>query len=134
MLPVGVAQFVVRVRLCWCRWPWGHQETNNQPMERYIDQALSFHPAETLRTTGQPKTRKDIPNPKVRHVTTWRIAKKGSCLPRGTGSARRRMAPSVSWSVSRSLGGLMVGLMEMFSPLASKGGIWRMIRSGGSIV
>ena len=44
------------------------------------------------------------------------------------------MAPSVSWSVSRSLEGLMVGLMEMFSPLASKGGIWRMIRSGGSIV
>lgn len=56
--------------LCWCRWPWGHQEINNQPMERYINQALSFGSAETLRTTGSPKRRNETPNPKVKAVAT----------------------------------------------------------------
>jgi hypothetical protein len=49
---------------------WGHQEISNQPMERYINQALSFESAETLRTTGSPKRRNETPNPKVKAAAT----------------------------------------------------------------
>ena len=51
-------------------------------MLRYINHALSFQSAETLRTIGSPKRRNETPNPKVREVTTWRTMKKGAnmCL------------------------------------------------------
>jgi hypothetical protein len=56
-------------------------------MEIYIAQALRFRPADTSRTTGSPKRRKDTPSPKVRHVTTWRRTKKGTCAAAGSGKS-----------------------------------------------
>ncbi len=38
-------------------------------MERYINHALGFKPAQTLRTTGSPKRRNETPNLKVKDVT-----------------------------------------------------------------
>jgi hypothetical protein len=48
--------------------PPGDQQA--QPMERYIDHALTLESAETLRPTGSPKRRNETPNPKVKDVTT----------------------------------------------------------------
>jgi hypothetical protein len=68
-------------------------------MERYIDHALSFRWADTLRTTGHPKRRNETPNPKVRHVTTWRTTNWGSCVAVGSGKrggseVGQRMGPT----------------------------------------
>jgi hypothetical protein len=68
-------------------------------MLRYINHALSFQSAETLRTTGSPKRRNETPNPKVREVTTWRTMKKGSYVAVGSGKTGgsevgQRMGPT----------------------------------------
>src|SRR3712207_4488151 len=68
-------------------------------MLRYINHALSFQSAETLRTTGSPKRSNETPNPKVKHVTTWRTMKKGSCAAVGSGKSGgsevgQRMGPT----------------------------------------
>src|SRR4028118_2172160 len=68
-------------------------------MLRYADHALRFQPAVTSRTTGSPKRRNETPNPKVRHVTTWRTTNWGSCVAVGSGKSGgsevgQRMGPT----------------------------------------
>jgi len=54
------------ISIAHCRLPWGHQETKAQPRPQYINHALSFESADTLRTRGSPKIRNETPNPKAR--------------------------------------------------------------------
>src|SRR4028119_1696434 len=67
-------------------------------MLRYANHALSFQPTVTSRTRGSPKRRNETPNPKVRHVTTWRTTNWGSCVAvdsgkRGGSEVGQRMGP-----------------------------------------
>src|SRR4028118_612053 len=68
-------------------------------MLRNANHARSFQPAVTSRTTGSPKRRNETPNPKVRHVTTWRTTNWGSCVAVGSGKrggseVGQRMGPT----------------------------------------
>ena len=62
--PYSQSSFCKSIPVCICRLSCGHQETISQPMLRYIAHALSFESAEILRTTGSPKARNEIPNPR----------------------------------------------------------------------
>src|SRR5215208_6039921 len=54
-------------------------------MLRYIAHALNFESAEILRTTGSPKARNEIPNPRRMDSISARRRKKGSWEPVGSG-------------------------------------------------
>jgi hypothetical protein len=57
----------------------------SQPIDRYIAHALALESGETARTTGNPKSRNEIPNPRSTDSMRARKIKNGSWPPVGSG-------------------------------------------------
>jgi hypothetical protein len=64
---------------------WGHQETRNHPIARYAAYVLQLEPPSARLKGTKPKSKNEIPSPKVSASKTARNRKKGNCPAVGSG-------------------------------------------------